>query len=207
MAPNDDAELPRWADDRMAALTPKAEWEPNEPRGLERLRRGGDRRSVRWVLWLAAAGTAGMLVLAQAPAVKAIAHKCGEFIARISGSRGGRPSPPDFTFTGSDGSSTRLSAFRGKVVVLTFPTESCAQCRDEMAWFSEFQNAYGDRDFAVVVGDRNAARQTVGSSMPTTLILDRDGRIAVRHIGYCSKAEYRRDIQKVLAEQPAGGER
>jgi hypothetical protein len=34
----------------------------------------------------------------------------------------------------------------------------------------------------------------------TTLILDRDGRIAVRHVGFCSKAEYRQDIEKLLAE-------
>ena len=40
----------------------------------------------------------------------------------------------------------------------------------------------------------------IGVSIPTTLILDRRGGIAVRHAGFCSKAEYRHDIEKLLAE-------
>jgi len=95
-----------------------------------------------------------------------------------------------------------------------------------MSWFTNFQDTYRDRGFAVLgvaverdgwtrvtpylsqrpvnyqiaIGDRDRAESAVGPSIPTTLILDRQGRVAVRHVGFCSRAEYRRDIQKVLAE-------
>jgi hypothetical protein len=95
-----------------------------------------------------------------------------------------------------------------------------------MSWFTDFQDAYRDRNllvlgvsldqggwtqvtshlarqpinYRVVLGDRELAQSTIGAAIPTTLILDREGRVAVRHVGFCSKAEYRRDIEKVLNE-------
>ena len=62
--------------------------------------------------------------------------------------------------------------------------------------------AYGDRGLVAVraVVDRAGWPPSVGRSAPTTMILDRDGRIAVRHNGYCSREEYQRDILKVLSE-------
>lgn len=37
-------------------------------------------------------------------------------------------------------------------------------------------------------------------SVPTTLIIDRRGRVAATHIGLCQKQEYEGDIQAVLSE-------
>jgi peroxiredoxin len=137
-----------------------------------------------------------------------------------------RPVVPDLALTDQDGGPVTLSSLRGKVVLLTFWTTTCGQCQAEMPWFTEFQQADREQGLVVVgvsldeggwlsvrpyvehqpikyrvlVGDRDLARPTVGSSIPTTLILDKEGRVAVRHVGFCSKAEYQRDIQKILAE-------
>jgi thiol-disulfide isomerase/thioredoxin len=112
------------------------------------------------------------------------------------------------------------------VVLLTLWTTTCGQCETEMSWFTHFQDTYREQGFAVLgvaverdgwtrvtpylnqrpvnyqiaIGDRDRAKSAVGPSIPTTLILDRQGRIAVRHVGFCSRSEYQRDIQKVLAE-------
>ena len=119
-----------------------------------------------------------------------------------------------------------LSEYRGKVVLLTYWSTTCGQCQSEMTWFNEFQRTFGDRRFAVVgvavdpggadavsqflvhrpinyrvvIGDREVARLHAATSIPTTFILDRTGRIAVRHVGYCSKREFESDIRTVLAE-------
>ena len=119
-----------------------------------------------------------------------------------------------------------LSEYRGKVVLLTYWSTTCGQCQSEMTWFNEFQRTFGDRRFAVVgvavdpggadavsqflvhrpinyrvvLGDREVAQLHAPTSIPTTFILDKTGRIAVRHVGYCSKREFESDIRTVLAE-------
>ena len=95
---------------------------------------------------------------------------------------------------------TTLSAFRGRVVVLTVWPDACSTCQAERSWFQEFEGDYRERGLAVVGTALEQSGPAVGASVPTTLILDRDGRLAVRHVGFCSKAEYRRDIEKLLAE-------
>ena len=37
-------------------------------------------------------------------------------------------------------------------------------------------------------------------SIPTTLIIDKWGRIAVTHTGFCTKSEYETDTKTLLAE-------
>jgi len=122
-----------------------------------------------------------------------------------------------------------LSDYRGKVVLVTYWTTTCGQCASEIAWFNEFQQRYRPQGFEVVgvsvdlggaasvepfmtsrsityqvvLGDRNAGR--TARSIPTTFILDRDGRIAARHVGYCSKRELESDIRAVLAEASVNG--
>jgi thiol-disulfide isomerase/thioredoxin len=134
---------------------------------------------------------------------------------------------PDFTLDDASGRSVTLSTFRGKVVLLTFWTTSCGQCETEARWFNEFQRRFGEDNFVVLglaldhdgwsavrpylereghnyrvmVASRDDPRLRPGPSIPTTLIIDRSGCVAVRHVGFCSKQEYERDIQQVLAER------
>jgi peroxiredoxin len=114
---------------------------------------------------------------------------------------------PDFSLNNAPGGPVKLSDFRGKVVLLNFWVFDCAACRVETPWFTEFLQSYRDRGFAVLTvtpdddpsGD--IARLYGGpSSIPTTLILDKSGRIAVTHIGLCTKKEYEDAINGLLNE-------
>lgn len=103
-----------------------------------------------------------------------------------------------------------------------------------MPWFAEFEKKYGPQGFAVfgvamdeegwevvkpylnrvpvnykvgVAGDEVAAKYGGIDTLPETLILDREGRIAARHVGLVSKSEYEKDIESVLGagkRPPAG---
>jgi peroxiredoxin len=131
----------------------------------------------------------------------------------------------DLSLRDLNGRAVSLSEYRGKVLLVTFWSTACGQCESEMPWFSEFRQKYAERGFdvvgvavdqregshidhyvatrpinyRVVVGDAVVTRRET-ASIPTTLILDRSGRIAVRHVGYCSKREFDSDIEAVLAE-------
>jgi cytochrome c biogenesis protein CcmG/thiol:disulfide interchange protein DsbE len=139
---------------------------------------------------------------------------------------GQRRTMPDFNLTDVSGRSVRLSDFRGMVVLLNFWTTSCRQCDNEIPWFTEFQQKYRDNlvvlgvsldkrgwettrpylegkriNYRVMIGgDDLVPQDTRLRSMPTTLLVDKWGRIAVTHTGFCTKGEYESDMQALLAE-------
>ncbi|MBI1789220.1 MAG: TlpA family protein disulfide reductase [Acidobacteria bacterium] len=133
---------------------------------------------------------------------------------------------PDFNLTDASGKQVKLSDYRGKVVLLNFWATWCPPCRVEIPWFIEFQRTYGDRDFVVlgvsfdedgwkavqpfmeenkinypvvIGGDDIAALYGGLSSLPTTLIIDKSGRIATTHVGLVSKGDYEAGIRAMLA--------
>ena len=198
MAQSDD-ERRQWVDGKLAKLTPDSVWTPNVPRGLEQLRRAdGARRP--WRVWTAVAVTATILFAIPNPTLRAFAHKCGVFVARVTGFDHSRRSIADLTLEGFDGRTAKLSASRGNVVVLTVWPPTCARCETERSWFDEFQRDYRARGLTVLAASLEHDGPAIGVSVPTTLILDRTGGIAVTHGGFCSKAEYRQDIENLLAE-------
>ena len=139
-----------------------------------------------------------------------------------------RKMAPDFTLTDRSGKRVRLSAFRGDVVLLNFWATWCAPCRIEIPMFVGFQQAYRDRDFVVLgvslddggwnvvrpyadaksvnypvmVGDDRISALFGGlKALPTTLLIDRQGRVAATHIGLCQRSEYEGDIKALLNER------
>jgi len=135
---------------------------------------------------------------------------------------------PDFTLEDASGKPVTLSEFRGKVVLLSFWATWCAPCRIEIPWFNELQKAYGDRDFVVLgvsldedgwksvkpylnqnrvsypvmIGNNDIARLYGGlNALPTTLIIDKSGRIAVTHVGLCNRSEYEAAAKGLVAER------
>jgi cytochrome c biogenesis protein CcmG/thiol:disulfide interchange protein DsbE len=137
----------------------------------------------------------------------------------------GRKAAPDFTLNDARGAAVRLSDYKGKVVVLNFWATWCGPCKVEIPWFIEFENAYKDRGFEVlgvsmdedgwkavkpyieekkmnyrvVVGDDALAQKYGGvDSLPTTFVIDRDGKIATSHMGLVGKSTYEKEIVQLL---------
>lgn len=54
-------------------------------------------------------------------------------------------------------------------------------------------------NYRVVVGDEMTAARYGGiDAMPSTFIIDRDGKIASVHVGLVSKSSYQHDIEQLL---------
>jgi len=136
---------------------------------------------------------------------------------------------PDFTLKDSTGASVKLSQLRGQVVLLNFWATWCPPCKIEIPWFISFQKAYQDRDFAVlgvsldedgwksvtpfVAAEKINYKVVLGSeemsqiyggvdALPTTFIIDREGRIAATHVGLVAKKEYENEILNLLDRPP-----
>jgi cytochrome c biogenesis protein CcmG/thiol:disulfide interchange protein DsbE len=71
---------------------------------------------------------------------------------------------------------------------------------DEEGW--EVVRPYVDEqkiNYRVMIGDDRVGGMYGGvDSLPTSFIIDRDGRIASVHVGLVSKREYENDIQQLL---------
>lgn len=133
---------------------------------------------------------------------------------------------PDFALKDADGRTVHLTDYRGKVVVLDFWATWCSPCRTEIPWFTQFERQKKDRGFAVlgvsmdddgwsvvrpflkdlsvnyrvVMGDDHTADMYGGiEALPTTFIIDREGRIAATHVGLAGKEEFEDTIEDLLA--------
>jgi|SRR5581483_2351677 len=136
---------------------------------------------------------------------------------------------PDFSLTDANGTSVKLSDYRGKVVLLNFWATWCGPCGLEIPWFVQFEQQYKSRGFEVlgvsmdedgwkaikpylaehkvnyrVVLGNDTVTQLYGGveALPTTFIIDRNGRFAFSpHVGLAPKNEYLQEIQSLLGQQ------
>jgi cytochrome c biogenesis protein CcmG/thiol:disulfide interchange protein DsbE len=140
-----------------------------------------------------------------------------------------RRAAPDFALKDGDGKTVRLSSYRGKVVLLNFWATWCGPCMVEIPWFIDFERHYREQGFAVlgvsmdengwravkpfvselginyrvVLGDDTVAQLYGGiNALPTTFIIDREGRVAAIHQGLVSKSKYENDLRE-LFESPS----
>ncbi len=80
---------------------------------------------------------------------------------------------PDFSIKLSDGKITKLSNFRGKVIMLQFTASWCSVCRKEMPFIEKdiWQKHKSNPNFALVAIDRDEPLETVlkfAKSIPIT---------------------------------------
>jgi cytochrome c biogenesis protein CcmG/thiol:disulfide interchange protein DsbE len=136
----------------------------------------------------------------------------------------------DFTLKDENGATVKLSDYRGKVVLLNFWATWCGPCGVEIPWFVDFEQKYKSQGFAVLgvsmdedgwpaikpfvaerkinyrilLGNDSMAQLYGGlDSLPTSYIIDRDGKVAFPpHIGLIGKNEYVNEIQCLLGDRP-----
>ncbi len=124
-----------------------------------------------------------------------------------------------------DGSLIKSRDLDGKVVILDFWATWCPPCRKEIPGFVELQKEYSDKGLVVVgvsldEGSPEAVKAFIRQfginypivmgtpevvaafggveGLPTTFILDRQGKIAGKHVGYAPKAVFEDTIKKLL---------
>ena len=56
-------------------------------------------------------------------------------------------------------------------------------------------------NYTIVAGPEELGRQYQVEAMPVTMLIDRNGRIAVRHVGLVTKAQYQSELEALLAEK------
>lgn len=135
---------------------------------------------------------------------------------------------PDFALNDLGGATVRLSDYRGRVVLLNFWATWCGPCRIEMPALQALEEDYAERGLRVVsvAGDFEGARrvapfvaemgvhfpalldadgrvqdQYLVRMLPTTLILDRQGTVVYKFVGFFdwNRQEYRERIERLLA--------
>jgi len=135
---------------------------------------------------------------------------------------------PDFTLASNKGGNIQLADLRGKVVMLNFWASWCGPCREEMPLLDQLHQRYQSQgflllgvntdadvaqanqlledipvDFPVVYDTSGQVSDAYGvDAMPTTLVIDREGKVRFQHRGYSpgDEIEYQRVIDELLRE-------
>jgi cytochrome c biogenesis protein CcmG/thiol:disulfide interchange protein DsbE len=137
-----------------------------------------------------------------------------------------KPAKLNFTLKNLTGAKVALSDFKGKVIILDFWATWCIPCRTEIPGFVELQTKYGDRGLQIVglsvddpldklnayVADMKMnypvlqgkghpeildAYQPI-PSIPTSVVIGRDGRICAKHVGIVAMDVLEREVKALF---------
>jgi len=135
---------------------------------------------------------------------------------------------PDFTLRAADGKNLRLQEQRGRVVLVNFWATWCGPCKQEMPHLNRLYEKYRASGFVLLAvnidegprlavgtaqrmglkfpvlldGDKKVSKLYDLSSMPSTVMIDRDGRVRHIHLGYREGLEdlYEKQIRELVKE-------
>jgi thiol-disulfide isomerase/thioredoxin len=135
---------------------------------------------------------------------------------------------PDFTLPSLNGPNLRLQEQRGRVVMINFWASWCGPCRVEMPHLARLYEKYRNAGFTVLAvnidedphkaanlakqlgmhfpvlldTEKKVSRLYDLSTMPSTVLVDRDGRVRYVHRGYRDGYEttYDQQIRELLRE-------
>jgi len=127
-----------------------------------------------------------------------------------------------------NGSSYKLDSLRGKVAVIDFWATWCVPCISEIPMFNQLKKDYQPRgvevlaisldeegaakvkpfvkahpmDYSVTIGDQATADafNFDPSTLPVTLVVDKQGRIRFKHVGVTKKEVFETEINQLLNE-------
>jgi peroxiredoxin len=136
-----------------------------------------------------------------------------------------RRAAPDFALKDAEGKLVHLSDYRGKVVLLDFWATWCGPCKIEIPWFMDFQRQNQEKglvvlgvsmddegweivkpylarmkvNYRVVIGNDHTAQLYGGvDALPTTFLIDREGKIAAVHVGLADRKDFENGIDELL---------
>lgn len=139
-----------------------------------------------------------------------------------------RTDVPPFTATDVTGKPVSIGALRGKVVLINFWATWCPPCREEIPSLIELQKKYkGQLQIVGIAQDSGSAadvRQFMQANgmnypsvlstpeieklfpgvyaLPTTFVLDRDGRVAQKHVGLLNTSVTELETQALAGTHP-----
>ena len=126
---------------------------------------------------------------------------------------------PDFTVQTLEGDAITLSELRGSPVVINFWATWCGPCRQEVPAFSAFAKAHPEipvlglsvddgpisrvkrivKEWSIaypvaVVGEALQAQYDI-STLPTTVVIDENGKVTRVHVGVMSESQLARAVR------------
>ena len=149
-------------------------------------------------------------------------YRFGPQLEAAVGLRDERRPAPDFTLVTLDGDTVTLASLRGQVVLLNFWATWCGPCRVEMPWFQQLQDERRADGFIVVGAstDRGSVSAVRGITydvglagpalvrdyggvrgLPTSFLIDREGRIRHRVTGIFAEPALRAAVNRLLEEK------
>ncbi len=138
-----------------------------------------------------------------------------------------RPVAPNFALPDLNDNTVRLSASDGQVRIVDFWATWCPPCRKEIPHFQALHEKYGDQGLKIIgvaVGEdadvvqrfadrvkmtylslldkTQIASQQFGGiqAIPTTFVIDKNGRVYKKYVGYQSYETFERDVLALMAE-------